>query len=191
MGETTLELNIGKLHIVINFSFPMILAWIFLQKDAELIKQILAVSMIHETGHGLAMCLTKAGIREIRFYAAGIRMQTNAYLLSTGKILAVYLSGPVMNLCFALLFWKMNQFVAILHLWTGIFNLLPYRVLDGGAAWENFFEMKTEWLDIRKKFCLILSMAILFLLFFRHIQNLALYLMIIYLTFCEISVDKL
>lgn len=174
-----------------EFSFPAVLAWIFLQADNALIKQMLIVSLIHELGHGLAMCVTQAGVREIRFYAAGIQMKTNTCLLSTGQILGIYLSGPVLNLICAMLFRKVDILIAILHLSIGVFNLLPYRILDGGAALESLLETRPEVLQIRKIFCILLSAAIVLCLSLGKIQNPALYLMIIYLGISEILVDKL
>ena len=190
MGETALELRFQNFRLMIDFSFPAVLALLFLYPDDELTKQMLLVSIIHELGHGLVICLTKSGLREIRLYAAGIQMKTNVCLLTDKQILAVFLSGPLMNLLCAVLFWKLDAVTAFLHLEIGIFNLLPYRILDGGAALETLLELHPEFLQIRKIFCLMLSVSGIFLLFLYKIRNPALFLMLAYLAVSEFSVDK-
>ena len=190
MGETALELRFQNFRLIVDFGFPAVIAFLFLYPDDGLTKQMLLVSLIHELGHGLAICLTKSGLREIRFYAAGIQMKTNACLLTAGQILAVCLSGPLMNLLCAALFWKLDSVTAFLHLGTGVFNLLPYRILDGGAALETLLELNPELLQIRKIFCLMLSVSGIFLLFLYEIRSPALFLMLVYLAVSEFSVDK-
>ena len=190
MGERALEQKFQNCRIIVEFSFPAVIACLFLQSDLELLKQSFLVCLIHELGHGIVMTLTGAGIREIRFYAAGIRMTANTCLLSTVQMMAVYLSGPLMNLLCGVIFWKHEPVTALLHLSMGIFNLLPYRILDGGAALEWLFEARSDFLQIRKKFCILLSISAIFLLHFYKILSPALFLMVLYLAFCEISVDK-
>ena len=173
-----------------DFGFPAMLAILFMQADAGLLKQSLLVCMIHELGHGIAMCLTKAGIQEIRLYAVGIRMKTNAGLLSDSKLLAVYLSGPLMNLLCAVLFRNFNADISALHLEMGLFNLLPYRILDGGAVCGVLLENRISLLRLCSIFCLILSAGSIFCLYCWKIQNPVLYLMAVYLAFSEFTVDK-
>ena len=96
----------------------------------------------------------------------------------------------VLNLLCAVFFWKNQPVTAILHFSMGIFNLLPYRILDGGAALESLFETRSDFLQIRRNFCILLSVCLIFLLHFYKILSPALFLMVLYLAFCEISVDK-
>lgn len=186
-----MEVRFQHFKIKIDFSFPAMLLIIFMQADDNFIKQSLFVCLVHELGHGIAMCLTDSGIREIRFYSAGIRMETASGLLCMGQVLTICFSGPLMNLLCAGLYWNFSLETAILHLCMGIFNLLPFRILDGGAALECLFENQTEILQIRKFFCLILSAVIIFLLYCCKIENPALYLTAVFLAISEFSVDKL
>ena len=117
-------------------------------------------------------------------------LQTNACLLSDGKLLAVYLSGPLMNLFCAVLFWNCSPVTAVLHLGMGMFNLLPYRILDGGAVLEAVLENRPALLMIRSIFCMILSAVSVFYLYCLKIQNPSLYLTAVYLAFSEFAVDK-
>ena len=130
MGEIALELKFQKCRIIVEFSFPAVLACLFLQSDSEILKQSFFVCLIHELGHGIVMTLAGTGIREIRFYAAGIRMTANTCLLSTFQMLAVYFSGPLVNLLCAVFFWKYQPVTAILHFSMGLFNLLTEPIFS-------------------------------------------------------------
>ena len=132
IGKKFVELRFSRFRIVMDFGFPAMLALIFLRMQDVLIRQMLLVCLIHELGHGLAMCLTGAGIQEIRLYAAGIQMRTDTCLLGTGQAVFISLSGPLVNLLNAGLLWKIQPVTAILHMSIGIFNLLPFPALDGG-----------------------------------------------------------
>lgn len=173
-----------------DFGFPAVLALLFLQNNQMFLKQWLKVCFVHELGHGLAMCLTGAGIREIRLYAAGIQLKTNNCLFTVGQTLWIYVSGPLMNLLFAYLLREIQPLDAVLHLGMGLFNLLPYQMLDGGTALQCIFGMRQQVLEFRRIFCIILSMILLSLLYWNRIENPTLYMMLIYLAFSEILVDK-
>ena len=173
-----------------DFGFPAMLALIFLQIGQDLVKQGLAVCLVHELGHGIAMCLTGAGLQEIRLYAAGIQMRTNTCLLRTGQALCISLSGPLINLLCAFLLRHVQPLTAVLHLSMGIFNLLPYQILDGGTALQCLFENYQRIIRILHGFCILLSGAAAFVLYSYHIQNPMLYIMLIYLAVSEIPVDK-
>ena len=185
-----MELKFQNFKIRMDFSFPAMLLMLFMQTDNQVIRQSLLVCLIHELGHGLAICLTNAGIREIRFYAAGIRMETASGLLRTGQVLVICLSGPLMNLFCAVLYWKISPETAAVHLGMGMFNLFPFRILDGGAAIECLFENRAEILQIRKIFCIMLSAVSIFLLYCWNFENPALYLMAGFLAISEFAVDK-
>ena len=185
-----MELKLKNCKIIIDFGFPAMLALIFLQSENDFMCRILLVCVLHELGHGFVMCLTGAGIREIRLHASGMQMLTNTCLLSTGQALCIYFSGPLVNLLFAVLFWKICPEIAILHASMGIFNLLPYKILDGGAMLCCIFEYKLEFLKIINIFCVLLSVAVILISYCYHIKNPVIYLMAVYLAISEFMIDK-
>lgn len=185
-----MELKLKNCRIIIDFGFPAMLALVFLQSEYDFMRKILLVCVIHELGHGFVMCLTGAGVREIKLHAAGIQMLTNTCLLSTGQAFCIYFSGPLVNLLFAVLFWKIQPELAILHFSMGIFNLLPYRILDGGAMLYCIFAYKLNILKMIKIFCVLLSIAIIFIAYYYNIKNPSIYLMAVYLAISEFLIDK-
>ena len=89
-----------------DFGFPAAVCIACLWGDGAFLLQCLAVCMLHEAGHGLAMWLTRAGIREIRFQAAGLQMITTTACLPRLQQLCISLSGPAVNLLLAALLYR-------------------------------------------------------------------------------------
>lgn len=172
---------------MVDFGFPALLAVLCLWADGGILLQGLAVCMLHELGHGLVMWASRAGIREVRFYAAGMQMRTNTAFLTTRQLISIYLSGPAVNLLFAALLWRSRPETALLHLCMGCFNLLPFRMLDGGAALQCVLEDKPGALRVRQIFCVLLTVACIASLWIWEVRNPALFLMAAYLCVSELT----
>lgn len=187
-----MELIVGKCRIRMDFGFPAVLALLFLHGDGILLRQIFAVCLIHEIGHGIAMLLTNAGIREIHFYAAGVQMRTNAPFVSKTRELVILLSGPCMNFAAAGVLHALHGWSSgtILHLGMGLFNLLPYAVLDGGSALQCIFSENRTILRMQTAVCILISVGIMAFCAHAHIANPTLYLMPLYLAAMQLRVDK-
>ena len=172
---------------MVDFGFPAAVCIICLWGDGAFLVQCLAVCMLHEAGHGLAMWLTRAGIREIRFQAAGLQMVTHTACLSRLQQLCISLSGPAVNLLAAVLLYPARQETALLHLCMGLFNLLPFRVLDGGTA-LRCLPVPERVLHAAALCC---AAAAFCGLWYSGLRNPALYLMTGYLAAAEVCpVDK-
>lgn len=151
-----------------------------------LLLQTFSVCLLHELGHGIVMLLTRAGLQRICFCASGVRLCTGSRLLPVSRLIPVYLSGPAVNFAAALLLWRIMPETAALHLCMGCFNLLPYRVLDGGAVLRCLLEQHTVAQHVLTVCCMVLSAALLAILVVLHLKNPVLYLMILYLSVEEI-----
>ncbi len=187
-----MELNLSGIRIRMDFSFPALLSLAFLCGRGELLLQTFAVSFLHEAGHGIAMLLTNAGIREISMTAAGMQMRTRLPFLRRKQELSILLCGPAVNFLMAgiLYFAQGWSDAAILHLCMGCFNLLPFRSLDGGSALACAFADYPVFLRIQTVFCMILSVGMAAGLACLHIENPFLYLMCLYLGISQLRVDK-
>lgn len=123
-------------RIRVHFSFFAFNALIFLLRDGILIMNFYTVCAVHEAGHIIAAVLSGRRIISADISGFGIRMQTRQNRLSSvSEELFVLLSGPGANL---LLYLLMNTLSCggsfpILNLAAAVYNLLPYRQLDGGA----------------------------------------------------------
>ena len=164
-----------------DFGFPAMFALIWLAAQREFLLMTLDVCLLHECGHALAMHLTGAGLREIRLGAVGMQMRTDTAILPRGKLLCIYLSGPAVNLTFAAIFWHISLELAMLHLCMGLFNLLPYRMLDGGAVLRSFPRCE----GFRRIACIFLTVGMTGFAISHALRNPVLYLMAGYLLLSE------
>lgn len=187
-----MELNLHGCRLRVDFSFPAVLALLFLNGDTVLLRQSLLVCLLHEAGHGIAMCLTGAGLREIRFYAAGVQMRTDAALMTKKSEILILLSGPCVNFASAFLLCRFTGWsdTVFLHLGMGAFNLLPFSVLDGGSVLACAFAGYPLLLRIQTILCILLSVGISAFLAYHCVTNPFLYLMCFYLAMTQLRVDK-
>ncbi|MCR5718212.1 MAG: hypothetical protein K6F80_04155 [Oscillospiraceae bacterium] len=173
-----MEIRFGRRKLCIDFGFPAMLSLILLSGERAFLLQTFLVCILHECGHGIAMCLTGAGLREIRLGGAGMQLFAETAVLTELQQLLISLAGPAVNLICALLFQRFHAESAVLHLYMGIFNLLPYRSLDGGTALRIFC---TPPIFVSYVFSAVLCGL---LIYFR-LRNPLLYLMLLYLTVNE------
>ena len=142
--------------INVKFSFLLFNAFLFMFRDGRLIMSFYAVSLLHELGHIAALKLTGGELRSVELSFCGIKMSAApAADLKNGAI--VLLSGPAANIAlyFVLRLCGYNGQTALLSLAAGIFNLLPYSFLDGGALIEMLAEGTAHELFIRRILTLV------------------------------------
>lgn len=187
-----MELRCGRCRVIVDFGFPAVVSLLFLQNDAALLRLTFGVCLLHEIGHGIAMALTGAGIREIRFHATGVQMRTNTVFMTKKREIFVILSGPCTNFAAALLLYKLGGWsdAVFLHLGMGAFNLLPFSVLDGGSMLACVFAGNTLFLRLQTILCILFSAGISLFLAYHRIANPFLYLMCFYLAAVQLRVDK-
>ncbi len=106
-------------------------------RDKRFVMNIITVCGLHESGHFAAMQLCGVRVREIRFSGTGIRIITRkSGAEPLVKSLFVLLSGPAVNILMYMLLKERLPDTALMSLGAGIYNLLPYSCLDGGAVLE-------------------------------------------------------
>lgn len=137
------EFTLRGVKIRIDFSFLIFSALIFLLEDVGTVFAFFTVCLLHELGHAAALHLTGGRVSALLFFGTGIKMLPARRGIAPVKSeLAVLLAGPAVNL---LMFALLNaadpgNTFALLNLAAALFNLLPYRSLDGGAALKLLFE---------------------------------------------------
>lgn len=123
--------------IRISFSFLLFNAFLFMFRDMRLIAEFYGVCLLHELGHIAALRFTGGELRRVELSWYGIKM-TAAPAANTKRGIIVLMSGPAVNiLLYAVLHAAGSDgSFALINLAEGLFNLLPYSFLDGGAALE-------------------------------------------------------
>ena len=134
--------KLSGVRIEITFLFVAFLTFIIsLNAPANLLITV-ASSLLHEAGHLSMLILLNNKPQAVKFEIVGMNIirQQNLKISRKGEI-AISLGGPLMNLvvvivsCLLLTFYN-NQYVltcACINLILMTFNLLPIKMLDGGA----------------------------------------------------------
>lgn len=123
--------------IRVKFSFLLFNALIFIFRDSQLIMGFYGACIVHESGHILAIYLTKGELLSVEFSWTGIKMTATAPR-SVKSGIFVQISGPAMNILVFLILISGGKtgYFAVFCLAEGILNLLPYKCLDGGTILE-------------------------------------------------------
>lgn len=127
--------------------------------------QFYAACALHEMGHILAACLVGVRIKSVVFSGGGIRMLTDrASVVTNCENVLMLLSGPAVNLFLAAalsIHGAVGDF-AMLNLAAGLYNLLPFRQLDGGALVDIFITgtvHEREWRGVLLAVRIIIVLA--------------------------------
>lgn len=98
---------------------------------------VILICGMHELGHLLLIALFGQHIKEVRLSGYGIRIVTAKNTAEPlYRSIAVLMAGPVVNILMYLLLRDVFPETAGLSLGAGLYNLLPFSQLDGGAAIE-------------------------------------------------------
>ncbi|MDO5559151.1 MAG: hypothetical protein Q4F95_06085 [Oscillospiraceae bacterium] len=151
--------------------------------------------MLHELGHMAMIILCRKRVCRVGFNAAGIKIFESSDRI--GSALCeniILLGGPCANLlaaaAVAITAGADNRFV-YLNLFLGIFNLLPFRCLDGGSIIVNILDIYAKGKYDTLLF-IVKIINVCLLLFFCYffsdaiVSNISAVIMIIYLIFSEI-----
>jgi Zn-dependent protease len=123
-----------SVFIRIDFSFLVFNALIFLVRDSTFILAFYTACAVHEAGHIIALEITGGSIAGIALSGTGIRIDTRRNVLDTCRSgLFVLAAGPAVNLIMYVLFRSCGGAFPVINLTLALYNLLPFRSLDGGA----------------------------------------------------------
>lgn len=125
----------------IYFSFLVFNALIFLIRDSRLMLAFYTACAVHEAGHIAALSLVGGRIRSAALSGAGIRIDTvKSCIMSVKRSIFVLVAGPAANLAVYLLFMLTDRrgIFPMLNLMGAVYNMLPYRSLDGGGIIAKF-----------------------------------------------------
>lgn len=171
----------------VEFSFFLVAALAGILGGTVFFFRLMFACLLHECGHLAVMALFHQPVRRVAVCGLGILICPGESLSAYGKDLIVLLSGPLVNLLVALGAWSIGAFeICSMHLSLGLFNLLPYPQLDGGAAlyaWLCAMGFSPHVAGrIQTLAAFLCSLALVFLLLWNHVVQLSLYCMLCYLT---------
>ncbi|MBQ2795654.1 MAG: hypothetical protein IJF04_06475 [Oscillospiraceae bacterium] len=149
--------------------FAVLTAFLLLDKNGVAIWAVL-FSLMHESGHFLALLCVKSRPKHIKLSAFGIEMRL-CNNLSTLKKVIVFSSGFGLNFIAALLLFIFEKdFLSTVNIAIGVFTALPLASTDGGAVLsvlieETFAENAEKIIKITFAFFAVLIFAVLLILF--------------------------
>lgn len=131
-----LEWRIGNLQLSVNVPFAASLLVLMLADGGPIPLWCLVASLMHETGHVIAVLWLQQQPVRVELGVFGMRMLQDTDSMGYRRRMAVLLAGPLVNLGCAALLALSGQVGTVMgiHLVLGVFNLLPIEPLDGGQA---------------------------------------------------------
>lgn len=138
-----LRFRIGDCQVCISASFFVLITFVLIISDGEIVIISLLSAFLHELGHITAMRMLGDKIRLLSFSATGIRLDKDREkTVSYGSEIVISLAGVAVNffLCLSfVLIYIMTQDIlfrniSLINLLVGIFNLMPVEALDGARA---------------------------------------------------------
>lgn len=178
-------------RLEMGFSCFALLAFtcLFLGRSSGVL--FLIAAALHELSHIAVLILFGAPPALVRFTALGCRMVPNREkVLSYGRMAAVSLAGPGMNLLLAggmAIFGLEEHPFCTANLVLGILHSLPVEPLDGGLAFRGLLQLRLSQERAAKcsfvvSLGILLPMAVLgFLILLRTRYNFTLLAMSLYL----------
>lgn len=148
-----LELCIRGIPCRFSLLFPAMVAVSVTLDPSTLTVWCLAASLMHETGHFIALLFFDCKPRRISLGLFGMRVEQDpTKRLGYRQDALVSLAGPAVNLVtFCILsFTRGNEAAALVHLTLGVFNLLPIEPLDGGQVLYCVFATHMDEESARK-----------------------------------------
>lgn len=130
-----IKFRIFSTEVKIDFSFFMFMALIFMMNNPDRILLFFVSCIIHEMGHLIAMSIFNAESKSICISGLGIKiLQSRNIMLNSGKSLIILICGPLINLIIYLFGINIfSQDFLNINMTLFLFNMLPFRNLDGGS----------------------------------------------------------
>lgn len=186
-----MEFQLFHTKVRISYLFTAVLTLFFLYNRDGMFWYALSVIALHELGHLLAMSFFHARPGEIALCSFGIRIsRREAVRLSYFQEGVVYLAGPAVNLIAGVFCMtatgEILRLYGWLHLFTGLFNLLPAGNLDGGnllcLLGQRYFPVQQDWVTKLVSFVVLAPLFTMgLLLVFQNPWNFSLLFTAVYL----------
>jgi Zn-dependent protease len=157
--------KIGGVDIELNWLFIALLLVILLVSLADFVLWVLifACVLIHELVHAWVAKRRRISVKRIILYPFGGGTVVNQEDLNPPDEFLVSISGPIASLVLALVFLPFSiiihtgylgsllNFLFLINLVLGIFNILPWLPLDGGRVLRSYIQRREGYLAATKK----------------------------------------
>lgn len=156
----------GNTTFTVEFSFFAVAAIAALWCGGRYLLLLFLAGLLHELGHLAAMRCFHRSVRSVALCGAGMLFTPTEQYGAYWQDIFVSLSGPAVNLVLGGIFLILDRTstFGMLHLGLGIFNLLPYIDLDGGAVCGSILAICGVLPDQRRQLQNVVSLVFSLLL---------------------------
>lgn len=131
------SLKIFGVDVKLCFSFIAVFCLVSFFDGTSYILLGMAVCMLHECGHILAMCVFNVPPEKVQLYGAGIKITENTRLTTFSKEVIILSAGIITNfILFVVCYFTTDNFninlFGMMNLIIGMFNCIPFKFSDGG-----------------------------------------------------------
>lgn len=125
--------RINNTSVRVDFTFFAVLAFFLILDRTGQGTTAFAACVIHELAHLTVMFCLNVPVSSLTFYGGGIALTSSElYRAKSAVRAAVYSAGCAMNFAVAAVLFSVGIIpAALINLFTGIINLLPFGELDG------------------------------------------------------------
>ena len=148
--------------------FFIIVSSLLLLDKSGYMSYSLLFSLLHELGHIAMMLLLKKPPKKVNFMFYGLEIKTKVF--TELETIFISLAGPFINIFIAMFFLVLSKlfsiefdFIILINLVFGAFNLLPINCLDGGDLLFSFLRLRFND-NTSKKVSKIISLIFAFLI---------------------------
>ena len=141
MDAAVIRWRCGDAVYTVEFSFFAAAALTALWGGSWYFFLVLSACLLHELGHLVVLRLFRRHVCAVSLCGAGVLIVPAAAYGAYWQDILISLAGPCVNLLIGsmLLPWDAGASAGMLHLGLGLFNLLPFPRLDGGAVCRSVF----------------------------------------------------
>lgn len=156
-----IEFKLMKTRICLDFSFFAVLTVFFFFNSGNALCAFMCC-IFHELGHLIAMRLCGVNADRLLFYGGGIRLSAELDDRPFRVRMTVLSAGCVFNFLLALIFLCCGIIeAAVISLFTGILNLMPFSYLDGAQIFRAMFERHSSGMRVAARSYRIFQLVVL------------------------------
>lgn len=147
MKDFYIDIRLFGINIKIHILSVLTCLFFIFSENSSFPVIVFAGALIHELGHFAAMKTLGVKVISFTILPVGADIKCDSENLSYKKEIFIFLSGPLANLVFSVVFFlvfyaagKENAkilFFALSNFFLFIFNIIPIKVFDGGRILEN------------------------------------------------------